>query len=258
MQEYGNFHPYEPLHDDYEGTESTGPATWSSGATTNAAVPGRPHRNKRIIKWLILHSSGEKQILTLDKRHVIQAFNLDIPSRDMRLMDTHLAFNLDIPSRDMRLMDTHLVNYDTIGQLLVRENALVFSMEHVRLIIMADKYIVSRALQSSPTLASLSDQLCSVRLGASVQVSAVSTLVKELEEGMALLESIAQKTEQDSSEQEDASEAQELLHDRVAGFLNRHAADAEALSQLEEDVLLELRQLALFFEEDFDPRDPNK
>ena len=46
---------------------------------------------------------------------------------------------LDIPSRDMRLMDTNLVNYETIGQLLVRDNALVFSMEHVRLIIMADK-----------------------------------------------------------------------------------------------------------------------
>ena len=40
----------------------------------------------------------------------------------------------------MRLLDSHLSNkYETIGQILVRENAIVFSMEHAKLIIMADK-----------------------------------------------------------------------------------------------------------------------
>ena len=39
----------------------------------------------------------------------------------------------------MRLLDSHLSNYETIGQILVRENAIVFSMEHVKAIIMADK-----------------------------------------------------------------------------------------------------------------------
>ena len=42
----------------------------------------------------------------------------------------------------MRLLDSHLSNYETIGQILVRENAIVFSMEHVKAIIMADKAIV--------------------------------------------------------------------------------------------------------------------
>ncbi len=40
--------------------------------------------------------------------------------------------------RDMRLMDSAL-GTETLAQLLVRDNALVFSMEHVRLIIMHDK-----------------------------------------------------------------------------------------------------------------------
>jgi len=89
-------------------------------------IPGRAYRAKksRIMRWLVLHSSGEKQSLTLDKRQVIQ------------------TLGLDIPSRDMRLLDSNLINYDTIGQLLVRDNALVFSMEHVRLIITADKVII--------------------------------------------------------------------------------------------------------------------
>eukprot|EP00798_Chlamydomonas_sp_ICE-L_P000088 gene88-3694_t len=97
---------------------------WGSEAT-NGRAPGAGHgrqrKKTRIMRWLILHSSGEKRWLTMDKRQVIK------------------AFGLDIPSRDMRLMDTHLVNYDTIGRLLVRDNALVISMEHVRMIIMADK-----------------------------------------------------------------------------------------------------------------------
>ena len=42
----------------------------------------------------------------------------------------------------MRLLDSHLSHYETIGQILVRENAIVFSIEHVKAIIMADKAIV--------------------------------------------------------------------------------------------------------------------
>jgi hypothetical protein len=56
-----------------------------------------------------------------------------------RCVDDTQGFNLDIPIRDMRLLDTHLSNYETIGQILVRENAIVFSMEHVKAIILADK-----------------------------------------------------------------------------------------------------------------------
>jgi hypothetical protein len=42
----------------------------------------------------------------------------------------------------MRLLDSNLSHYETIGQILVRENAIVFSIEHVKAIIMADKAIV--------------------------------------------------------------------------------------------------------------------
>ena len=46
---------------------------------------------------------------------------------------------LEIPMRDLRLMDPALQAWEAYAQLLVRDNALVFSVEHVRLIIGADK-----------------------------------------------------------------------------------------------------------------------
>ncbi|KXZ44220.1 hypothetical protein GPECTOR_71g581 [Gonium pectorale] len=77
----------------------------------------------RAIKWLVLRASGERQLFTLDKRQLIQTCRLEIPIRDMRLMDSALGT-------------------ETLAQLLVRDNALVFSMEHVRLIITHDKVVV--------------------------------------------------------------------------------------------------------------------
>lgn len=51
-------------------------------------------------------------------------------------------FHLDVPTRDMRLMDaTHGAagsNPAANNQLLVRDNALLICMEHVRCIITAD------------------------------------------------------------------------------------------------------------------------
>lgn len=46
--------------------------------------------------------------------------------------------DLLVPIRDMRLMDS-TVGYETLGQLLVRDNALVFAMEHARMLITAEK-----------------------------------------------------------------------------------------------------------------------
>ncbi|KAG1680764.1 hypothetical protein FOA52_008097 [Chlamydomonas sp. UWO 241] len=92
-----------------------------------AAVPGRAvlrHKKNRIVRWLVLHANGDKQFLTLDKRVLVQ------------------SFNLDITARDMRLLDSHFVNYETIGQISVRDTTIVFSMEHVKALIMADKVVI--------------------------------------------------------------------------------------------------------------------
>ncbi|GLI61062.1 hypothetical protein VaNZ11_003325 [Volvox africanus] len=80
-------------------------------------------KKTRAMRWLVLRASGERQVFTLDKRQLIQTCRLEIPMRDMRLMDSALG-------------------NETLAQLLVRDNALVFSMEHVRLIIMHDKVVV--------------------------------------------------------------------------------------------------------------------
>jgi hypothetical protein len=46
---------------------------------------------------------------------------------------------LEIPMRDLRLMDPALSSWDSFAQILVRDNALVISAEHVRLIVTCDK-----------------------------------------------------------------------------------------------------------------------
>ena len=47
-------------------------------------------------------------------------------------------FKLRVPIRDMRLVDPNLLTSET-GKILVRDNAIVFSVEHVRIIITGDQ-----------------------------------------------------------------------------------------------------------------------
>ena len=53
-------------------------------------------------------------------------------------------FKLGVPIRDMRLLDPNLLTSET-GKVLVRDNAIVFSMEHARLIITADCVIIPQS-----------------------------------------------------------------------------------------------------------------
>lgn len=50
---------------------------------------------------------------------------------------------LGVPIRDMRLLDPNLLTSET-GKILVRDNVIVVSIEHVRLIITADCVIIPR------------------------------------------------------------------------------------------------------------------
>ncbi len=50
---------------------------------------------------------------------------------------------LCVPIRDMRLLDPNLLTSET-GKILVRDNVIVVSIEHVRLIITADCVIIPR------------------------------------------------------------------------------------------------------------------
>ena len=52
-------------------------------------------------------------------------------------------FKLGIPIPDMRPLDPNLLTSET-GKILVRDNAIVFSVEHVRLIISATHVIIPR------------------------------------------------------------------------------------------------------------------
>ncbi len=69
----------------------------------------------------------------LEKRQLIQTFQLDITSRDMRILDSQFS------------------NYDTIGQISVRDQTIVFGMEHVKLVIRADKVRASWNALPSPS-----------------------------------------------------------------------------------------------------------
>lgn len=53
-----------------------------------------------------------------------------------------------LPVRDMRLVDPNLLTSET-GKILVRDNGIVVSIEHVRLIIMAEQVRETCSMQSS-------------------------------------------------------------------------------------------------------------
>ena len=104
----------------------------------------------RVVRWLVLHANGDKQILALDKRHLIQvrsaqprAIRAGVCAVCAKAAGTCYSilqmFKLDVPIRAMRLLDSSFSNYETIGQISVRDNAIVFSMEHVKAMVMADK-----------------------------------------------------------------------------------------------------------------------
>jgi magnesium transporter len=59
---------------------------------------------------------------------------------------------LSIPIRDMRLLDFNLAQNDST--ILVRDNAIIASLEHARVIIMADKAIIPRQTEEQNPLAS--------------------------------------------------------------------------------------------------------
>lgn len=75
--------------------------------------------------WIIINEAGVKSIFYADKRTIISKFKLGIPIRDMRLLDPNLLTS-------------------ETGKILVRENAIVFAMEHIRLIISATTVIIPR------------------------------------------------------------------------------------------------------------------
>ncbi|CAL8469012.1 g8553 [Coccomyxa elongata] len=101
----------------------------SQATSTNTARKGGGKGNStresraRRTQWLVINSQGIKTSFVSDKRGLIQKFRLGVPIRDMRLLDPNLLTS-------------------ETGKILVRDNAIVFSVEHVRLIITADFVII--------------------------------------------------------------------------------------------------------------------
>ncbi|KAI7841968.1 hypothetical protein COHA_004495 [Chlorella ohadii] len=75
--------------------------------------------------WIVIDETGKRSFMHADKRSLI------------------VQLGLNIPIRDMRLLDFNLLSSET-GKLLVRDNAIILSIEHVRLIITADKVLIPR------------------------------------------------------------------------------------------------------------------
>ncbi|KAK9835541.1 hypothetical protein WJX74_002638 [Apatococcus lobatus] len=94
---------------------------------TKKPYPSKPQGTRatlaRRFAWLCISSNGQRTTHSADKRTIIQHYKLGIPIRDMRLLDPNLLTS-------------------ETGKILVRDNAIVFSMEHVRLIITADEVII--------------------------------------------------------------------------------------------------------------------
>lgn len=139
--------PTEPLlsgssdHNDETASQSSFPDVMSpgmmggsrprEGQTSSRAWLRRSLKRKglgvpraRRLTWLCMDIEGEKTIIHADKRAIIG------------------KLGLSIPIRDMRLLDHNLLQSDSV--ILVREGAIIASLEHVRIIIMHDKVIIPR------------------------------------------------------------------------------------------------------------------
>ncbi|KAG1675495.1 hypothetical protein FOA52_001794 [Chlamydomonas sp. UWO 241] len=109
-------------------TTSAAVAEMIAGA---AAMPGGPllmRKKHRSMRWLVLHESGGKETLTLERRQLRLDFGLDVTSRDFRLLDSQIGKGSQA--------------YGTIGQISVRDHTIVFTMEFVKVLILADKVII--------------------------------------------------------------------------------------------------------------------
>lgn len=62
--------------------------------------------------WIVMDPQGQVQYVHADKRSITS------------------SHGLRVPTRDMRLLDSHLVAADST--ILVRDNAIIVSMDHVR------------------------------------------------------------------------------------------------------------------------------
>lgn len=80
---------------------------------------------RRRTAWIVIDIDAKRSFMQADKRSI-----------------TH-QLGLKIPIRDLRLMDFNLIASDA-GSILVRDNAIIFTIEHVRLIVTADKVLVPR------------------------------------------------------------------------------------------------------------------
>lgn len=87
---------------------------------------GLKKRGQSSRSWIQIDSSGNSQVITLDK--------------------TDLMKRCGLPSRDLRLLDPVFVYPSTI---LGRERAIVVSLEQVRCIIMADAVLLMRSSDNS-------------------------------------------------------------------------------------------------------------
>lgn len=98
----------------------------SPGGTTQPGAPKQwPTRGRRLAAWISLDRSGMRSFIHADKRSIVQKLGLNIPQRDMRLLDS-----LKAPSEH--------------GQILVRDRSIVFSFEYVRMIVTSDAAIIPR------------------------------------------------------------------------------------------------------------------
>ena len=115
------------------------------------------------------------------------------------------------------------------------------------------QFVVSRALAVRPSLASLPQQLNSVKGAASVPFSSVSSLVRELQAGMETIkEELVQLRRQDPDAAAGGTEV-------IRQFVSLHEAECASLSGLEADCATELRDLCVsFFGEVFDVKEPTR
>jgi hypothetical protein len=136
-----------PLQDSPNAYQTIGIGNMPPPMQTDRPYFPKNSRSKRLAPartrrqpWIVIDETGRRSFLQADKRSLIHTTGLNIPIRDMRLLD----FNLGASD----------------STILVRDNALIVSMENIRFIVTADRAILPReSVDQNPLTARFVDVL---------------------------------------------------------------------------------------------------
>jgi hypothetical protein len=107
-----------------------------------------------------------------------------------------------------------------------------------------------------PSVAGLVEELSEIKAAAEIQVSSISALVKELQAGMDRL--VCELSLCSGSNQEEEGEGEDAFVAVVSRFVKDNQDECSSLTSCELECTQQLKELNDYFDEKFEPSQPNR